>query len=180
MFFRLFLITFVVNVLACHPHDATYPAHQESHSINSRPSWNEAKVEQLESHDLMGRWACGDGLGYNVTLELNSDNKWNAMWAGCRGAYGEASGTWTFLDNRLHLYPLHETRLMEDYLRTLKPVAWKGFLVLTRTDQEFVPPGPMNAPCFMRPEELRRVRDNSIGMTARSRGVESANSSPAD
>lgn len=44
--------------------------------------------------ELVGRYDCGDGLGYNLHLELAQDGTYTCRWTGCLGQYGSAAGTW--------------------------------------------------------------------------------------
>lgn len=43
---------------------------------------------------LSGTYYQGDGLGYNLHLELKSDGQFECRWTGCLGEYGATQGAW--------------------------------------------------------------------------------------
>ncbi len=75
---------------------------------------------------LVGSYYRGDGLGYNLYLDLRADGKYNAQWKGCLGLYGEARGTWTVIDDKVVFTPRKETGMMKDHLKELHIVQHAG------------------------------------------------------
>lgn len=53
------------------------------------------ETRTLTANVLAGRYGVGDGLGYNLSLELNADGAFDCTWTGCLGTYGTASGSWS-------------------------------------------------------------------------------------
>lgn len=54
----------------------------------------QAKPDTVETA-LAGSYYQGDGLGYNLHLTLEQDGRFDCLWTGCLGNYGETSGKWT-------------------------------------------------------------------------------------
>jgi hypothetical protein len=79
---------------------------------------------------LVGKWYRGDGTGYNVTLTLNQDSSYTAIWEGCLGTYGTARGNWNLDQTRLKLTPTEEKDMMRNHLRTLDVLPDKQGIVL--------------------------------------------------
>ena len=79
---------------------------------------------------LVGKWYRGDGLGYNVTLTLNRDSSYDAVWTGCLGTYGTAHGNWRLDQSKLTLTPTEEKDMMRKHLRTLDVLPDKRGFVL--------------------------------------------------
>ncbi len=75
---------------------------------------------------LAGSYYCGDGTGYNLTLNLKDDGTYTAEWRGCLGKYGEASGAWKLADKRIELTPAEEKEMMKGHLRSLDILKYKG------------------------------------------------------
>ena len=83
---------------------------------------------------VAGTYYRGDGLGYNVSLTLKENGKYNAEWHGCLGKYGEASGKWTVAGNRITFTPAKEEGMMKGYLQSLDVLRFKGDSILVPTD----------------------------------------------
>jgi hypothetical protein len=84
---------------------------------------------------LAGKWYRGDGTGYNVTLTLNRDSSYDAVWTGCLGTYGTARGTWHLDATKLTFTPTEEKDMMRNHLRTLDVLPDKrGFVLVPPKD----------------------------------------------
>lgn len=69
---------------------------------------------------MVGEWRMGDGLSYNLGLDLRDDGSFEARWSGCLGDMGKASGSWSRTDQGVrftvesganpHGSPLREAR----------------------------------------------------------------------
>ncbi|MCG6116960.1 MAG: hypothetical protein MEQ07_02035 [Aquimonas sp.] len=95
---------------------------------------------------LVGRYYSGDGLGYNVWVQLAADGSYSADWHGCLGVYGEASGQWQAEGDQVVFLPEQENELLVGHLRTVTTVQHDGRLGLVR------------------PEDLRgkRIRESQV------------------
>ena len=89
-----------------------------------------ASADSFPNGELVGGWYQGDGLGYNVTLTLNTDGSYIASWRGCLGLYGTAAGNWKVDEDVIVLTPASETDMMVGHLRTLKILSRHGAAVL--------------------------------------------------
>ncbi|HEY8993217.1 MAG TPA: hypothetical protein VIM71_00915 [Lacunisphaera sp.] len=61
----------------------------------------------------------GDGLGYNVSLVLETNGEYRAWWDGCLGRYGTAKGYWKAKSGKVELNPSEEIDMMKGHLRIL-------------------------------------------------------------
>lgn len=84
--------------------------------------------------ELPGQYYSGDGLGYNVTVTLNSDGTYISDWQGCLGTYGSASGTWHLSDDQLVFYADTEHDLLIGYLRKATTIRHHGKLGFVREE----------------------------------------------
>lgn len=66
---------------------------------------------------LAGDYDWGDGLGYNISLELREPDEYRATWRGCLGEYGTARGKWRVSGAVLRFSPCEETGKMKGHLR---------------------------------------------------------------
>jgi hypothetical protein len=87
---------------------------------------------------VAGSYYCGDGLGYNVTLILETNGTYTGEWNGCLGKYGEASGTWKVSGKRIILTPEMEEGNMKGHLRTLDIMKYKRGWIFVRADDRDV------------------------------------------
>ena len=86
---------------------------------------------------LAGKWYRGDGLGYNVTLTLNRDSSYDAVWTGCLGTYGTARGTWRLNASQITLTPTEEKDTMRNHLLTLDVLPDKrGYILVPPEDRK--------------------------------------------
>jgi len=74
---------------------------------------------QEKAERFAGAYYRGDGLGYNVTLVLKEDGRYEAWWDGCLGRYGTAKGNWALKSAKLILTPSEEIEMMKEHLRVL-------------------------------------------------------------
>jgi hypothetical protein len=114
---------------------------------------------------LAGGWYCGDGRGYNLSLDLRPDGTYDGAWHGCLGLYGTAKGRWgadTDLYGAKHIYfsPSEEIELMKGHIRKLEVREVKRETVLLSIDagmQEFFTKyGPSDYSCFRRRSKTTR------------------------
>ena len=84
---------------------------------------------QPTAKQLAGSYYCGDGLGYNVTINFDDAGTYTASWHGCLGEYGTAKGTWAVAGKLITLKPIAETGMMKGHLRQLNIVRKKGGFV---------------------------------------------------
>ena len=80
-------------------------------------------------------WKRGDGLGYNVLLNLGSNGRYRARWTRCLGEYGWSEGTWSQNDDEVALTPSHEEGMMRGHLRHLQRVERNGLVGLVPSDE---------------------------------------------
>lgn len=93
------------------------------------------KKSQVKSY--AGSYYRGDGLGYNVNLNLKEDGTYTGKWRGCLGLYGTAQGRWTSNGKQILLKPSQETDMMKGHLRTLDIVyQQKKIALLPTTDRK--------------------------------------------
>jgi hypothetical protein len=71
-------------------------------------------------------WERGDGLGYNVSLNLGTNGKYIARWRGCLGEYGWSEGTWREIEGRIELDASREEGMMQGHLRRLQRIELGG------------------------------------------------------
>ena len=84
---------------------------------------------------MAGSYYRGDGLGYNVSLLLQTNGDYSAEWHGCLGKYGEAAGKWSLAGNRIVLTPSKEEGMMKGHLRSLVVLRFHGDWILVPTDR---------------------------------------------
>lgn len=65
------------------------------------------------SEELVGRYFQGDGLGYNLELNLRADGTFTCEWTGCLGHYGSTSGTWLPSKDMIELDAEHASGTFE-------------------------------------------------------------------
>lgn len=107
----------------------------------------------VTADSLLGDWYRGDGLGYNVTLSLKSKGRFDAVWMGCLGEYGNATGTWEIERGSVALKPTSETGQMVNHLRRVDIVSYRGKILLVPSGKDgdfFVEHGPSDHSCFFR------------------------------
>lgn len=108
---------------------------------------------------IVGSYYSGDGLGRNITLVLQQDGQFWAIWRGCLGKYGEASGNWRVEESRIHFEPSVAEGLLGGYLIPMEVVRsgkeWafvrrqsiRGFggedVMLEDSFRKFTPPPPL-------------------------------------
>ncbi|WP_116812168.1 hypothetical protein [Steroidobacter cummioxidans] len=81
----------------------------------------------LELELLPGEiWERGDGLGYNISLNLGKNGQYVARWVGCLGQYGHSEGMWNEVEGGIDLKPAREQGMMQGHLRHLRRVALSG------------------------------------------------------
>lgn len=83
---------------------------------------------------LVGRYYGGDGLGYNIWIQLDADGSYSADWHGCLGVYGEARGQWKAEGDQVVFLPGQENELLVGHLRTATTVQHGGRLGLVRPE----------------------------------------------
>ena len=79
-------------------------------------------------------WERGDGLGYNMSLNLGRNGKYVARWTGCFGEYGRSEGTWSEVDGGIDLRASHEEGMIMGHLKHLKRVVLSGEMRLIPPD----------------------------------------------
>jgi hypothetical protein len=60
-------------------------------------------VREVKAAQLGGTYYVGDGLGYNLRLDLKDAGQFECVWVGCLGVYGKASGSWSVREDGLRL-----------------------------------------------------------------------------
>ena len=104
---------------------------------------------------VAGAYYTGDGLGYNLRLELNTNGQFNCTWHGCLGVYGTSTGTWTVAANRITLKATQETDMLKDKpIRDLDILEYSNQYILVKSDENkfFLKYGPSRSSCFQRRE----------------------------
>jgi hypothetical protein len=84
------------------------------------PIINSPKKTKVQPY--AGTYYRGDGLGYNIFLDLKSNGTYSSKWRGCEGLYGTAQGQWASNGKQILLKPSKETDMMKGHLRTLDVV----------------------------------------------------------
>jgi len=100
---------------------------------------------------IAGAYYTGDGLGYNLYLELNTNGHFNCTWNGCLGVYGTSTGTWTVAATRITLKPTDETGMLKDNpMRVLDVLAHSNQYILVKSDYKefFLKVGLDRFTCF--------------------------------
>ena len=75
-----------------------------------------------------GDYSIGDGMGYNLSLDLHRDGTFHCEWHGCLGKYGDADGRWGVKNNTLIFQPDNESGIFQgrDHLKKADIVDYKG------------------------------------------------------
>jgi len=108
---------------------------------------------------VAGAYYTGDGLGYNLSLQLTTNGQFNCTWRGCLGIYGTSTGTWTVEANRITLKPTEETDMLKDKpMRSLDVLVHSNQYILVKSDDNefFLKRGPSRYSCFQRREEMEK------------------------
>ena len=108
---------------------------------------------------VAGAYYTGDGLGYNLYLELTTNGQFNCTWRGCLGIYGTSTGTWTVVANRITLKPTEETDMLKDKpMRSLDVLVHSNQYILVKSDDNefFLKRGPSRYSCFQRREKMEQ------------------------
>ena len=107
---------------------------------------------------VAGRYYCGDGLGYNVTLTLKTNGSYSAEWHGCLGKYGDAAGAWKLSNKRIVLAPSKESEIMKGHLKKLDVLKFKGDWIFVRAgDRDLYDKyGIHRYSCFQKSKEERQ------------------------
>jgi hypothetical protein len=102
--------------------------------------------------ELPGTYYRGDGLGYNISLDLEQDQTYSAVLSGCLGEYGRSSGSWSLDEGRISFRPTEESTEMKRHLPNLV-VGYQGetlFLFPDSNDDSFQKYGPSRSSVFSR------------------------------
>jgi hypothetical protein len=102
--------------------------------------------------ELPGAYYRGDGLGYNIALDLNQDQSYLAIWGGCLGEYGRSTGTWSLEEGRVLLSPTEESDSMNRQFEELH-VGYQNevlFLFPNSDNDSFKKYGPSRSSVFSR------------------------------
>ena len=107
----------------------------------------------LATGAIAGGYYRGDGLGFNLHLELVPDGTFECKWTGCLGEYGNSSGRWSQVGDQVST-----TTLASDGLLTSSPLGNLQVLedgsekrLLQLNDREFYDKwGPDRFSCFSR------------------------------
>ena len=117
----------------------------------------EPRIAAASPDALSGSYYRGDGLGYNIDLDLHADGSYDAEWRGCLGIYGTASGCWSSDGEHIVLNPRIETDKMQGYLRQLDVVRRADHpILLSSNDREvYDKHGVSRYSCFQRTEAVK-------------------------
>ena len=102
---------------------------------------------------ICGQYYTGDGLGYNLSLDLQTNNTFSCTWTGCLGVYGTSTGVWVVATNRVVLKTEQSTGMLKDKpLSNLDVLIEKGDFILVNADDNdfFLKHGPSRYSCFHR------------------------------
>ena len=118
---------------------------------------NQPRAAVAALHALAGAYYRGDGLGYNIDLDLRADGSYDAEWRGCLGVYGTASGSWSSDGVQVVLSPSNETDMMQGHLRQLDIEQHEGRSILLHSkDRGFYDRhGASPYSCFQRTEAVK-------------------------
>ncbi len=102
--------------------------------------------------ELPGAYYRGDGLGYNLSLDLNQDQSYLAILSGCLGEYGRSTGIWSLEEGRVLLSPIEESDSMRRHLKELHVGYQKEVLFLfpNPDSDSFKQYGPSRSSVFSR------------------------------
>lgn len=95
-----------------------------------------AQTQTALVSSVSGSYYRGDGLGYNISLDLKPDGHYDAVWHGCLGRYGSSHGRWSTDGAAVNFMPGNETGMLTDHLRSLTIVRADDSMVLVLTDPE--------------------------------------------
>jgi len=100
--------------------------------------------------ELPGAYYRGDGLGYNISLDLNQDQSYLAIWSGCLGEYGRSAGTWSLEQGVVRLSPIEESDSMKKQFNELHVGYQNGalFLFPSPNNDSFKEYGPSRSSVF--------------------------------
>lgn len=160
MLLRALLVLSTVCASGCFRQCAVPMTLRESISPETRPNWDDAKIEQLSSADLLGAWLWSDGYLVSA-IEIKLDSTWRETFRGCIGTPNEVSGTWAFRDGLLHLDIIGETKFAGTRHRIMKPIAKQGVLGLAWCDHEGKPAHPNNPARYLRVKKAAAASSNS-------------------
>jgi hypothetical protein len=90
----------------------------------------------VQRADVVGKWYCGDGTGYNIYLDLQAGGTYQAVWHGCLGEYGSAKGKWREASGRILLTPSDEKEMMKGHLTALLVIEEKSEIRLLRREDD--------------------------------------------
>lgn len=107
------------------------PDHSEY--VAERPVFGVATSPSTSS-ELVGRYYQGDGLGFNVHLNLFDEGTYSVIWDGCLGEYGEVEGTWALHDRFIDLVPSSESGMVGGQLRKLETLRFEDAWILVPLD----------------------------------------------
>jgi hypothetical protein len=117
----------------------------------------------IEKSILVGTYYKGDGLGYNLTLTLESEGHYSCTWRGCLGVYGTATGTWAVATNILYLSPTTATSMLKKKpLPPLDILVFEGRYIFVDPSCRdfFLKYGPDRISCFQK-DEARTKRSKA-------------------
>jgi hypothetical protein len=103
---------------------------------------------------LAGSYYRGNGLGYNIRLNLRANGAYDATWRGCLGLYGTARGMWTVDGEQIVFSPTKETGNMKGHLKRLDVLQHEGRSIFVPSDdrQFYDAHGVSSYSCFQRTE----------------------------
>lgn len=128
---------------------------QKSNAVDSTVGHQSEDAEKSSQNELAGAYYRGDGLGFNLHLELLTDGTFQCVWTGCLGVYGNCSGTWQQSDDRIEIKTTSADGMFENRsIGDLEIIRNDGKNVLVPVDErEFYDDwGPSRCSCFSRTE----------------------------
>jgi hypothetical protein len=109
------------------------------------------ETRSIASQRFVGSYRVGDGLGYNLHLELKDARQFECKWHGCLGEYGAASGRWSAEGDGLKLVTERSSGMMKERpLGVLRVIALQeSYLLLQAQDRGWFDEwGPDHYCCF--------------------------------
>ncbi|MFO0941408.1 MAG: hypothetical protein U0930_11635 [Pirellulales bacterium] len=104
------------------------------HGVQNTPVFQNALPDTaLIDQSFVGSYYCGDGLGFNQVLDLNTDGTFNCSWHGCLGDYGSTTGIWGRKEQHVYL----ATRTASGMFET-SPLSDLG--IVTKNEQRYLLP----------------------------------------
>lgn len=94
-----------------------------------------AVAQSIAPASLEGSYYWGEGLGYNIALDLRGSGEYRATWDGCLGEYGTAEGRWGLSGRVLHFKPSKETGKMKGHLRSARVTHTRPKVVIALEDE---------------------------------------------